>query len=261
MISGIFYGGSGLGNQLHRYVVTRCIAKEKGFTFGMLNPENFKGSSFLNLDMGISIKDGDLVQTFQEERIDNENGVDIRPYDEKVKNIKNNTLIDGEFQDEKYWSKYEEDVREWLKTEPLKVKDNECVIGFRGGEYQYFPDLFLPITYWNNAMDNMKKIRPDMTFRVVTDDPALAKLFFPSLPISHEIGHDWRSIRYARYLIIANSSFFIFPAWLNEECKKIIAPLHWARHNIGIWALPQNVYKHFTYQDKEGNLTMGMDLK
>ena len=43
MIAGIFHKGSGLGNQLHRYVMTRCLSLDKGMEFGMVNPELFKG--------------------------------------------------------------------------------------------------------------------------------------------------------------------------------------------------------------------------
>ena len=53
MISGIFHKGSGLGNQLHRYVATRVLALDKGYKFSMVAPTNFKGESFMKLDMGI----------------------------------------------------------------------------------------------------------------------------------------------------------------------------------------------------------------
>ena len=162
-------------------------------------------------------------------------------------------IIDGEFQGEDVWKKYADKVDEWLKVEPLDVP--ECIIGFRGGEYQYFPELFLQGDYWNYAIRNMQKINPYMHFRVVTDDPKLAKLFFPQFPVSHEMGHDWRSVRYAKYAIIANSSFFIFPRILSGGYT--IAPLHWARHHTGVWSTPDNCYKSFTYQDREGKLHDG----
>lgn len=253
MIQGIFHEGSGLGNQLHRYVATRCISLEHGYEFGMANPELFKGHSFMNLDMGAPARD--LPRFLQEQRINDENGVDIREYDgELVRMILDNTEIDGEFQDERYWNKYGDLVDEWLSVKPMYFPDDVCVIGFRGGEYQYFPDLFLTQKYWDDAIENMRKINPFMEFRVVTDDPVLAEKFFPTFKISHEIGQDWRAIRYAPYLIIANSSFYILPTWLNKNKKMVIAPLHWARHNVEFWALPQNKYKGWNYQDKDGNL-------
>lgn len=224
-----------------------------GVDFGMFNPRNFKGSSFLKLDMGKLPPD--RMEAFNEERWDNGQGLDIRPYDPKIREIRDNTIVDGEFQDEKYFIHRLTDVKQWLTPLPsLPVIDkNECVLAHRGGEYTLFPELYLPAEYWRNAMENMRRINPDVWFRVVTDDIFSAMEMFPNLSITHEIGEDWKAIRYAPYLILSNSSFGILPALLGDA-KKIIAPLHWARHNVGVWALPQNVYYRFTYQDRSGNL-------
>ena len=254
MIAGIFHAGSGLGNMLHRYVFARVKALDLGVDFGMKDPHLFKGSSFMSLDTGKPLI-GDL-KLFQEERVNNAAGVDIRPYDPRTEQIEPYTLVDGEFQAEKYFNHRLDEVREWLKVEPLRFEPNECVIAFRGGEYTVFPDLFLTRKYWQDAMDNMRAFIPNVFFRVVTDDVKTAKEFFPALPISHEIGHDWRSIRYAPFLILSNSSFSILPTLLNENKKIVIAPKYWARHNVsdGYWALEQNCYKGWFYQTREGKL-------
>lgn len=251
MISGVFHKGSGLGNQLHRYVMTRVLAMDKGYDWGMEGTGNFKGHSFLNLDMGL-IPD-EIENWYEEKRVNNENGVDIRGYDwEGILTIKDNTSIDGEFQGEKYYEHHKYLINRWFSVEPIDLGENVCIISFRGGEYQYFPELFLTVDYWNRAIQTMIEINPDMIFRVVTDDVSLAQIFFPNYEISHEIGKDWRSVRYAKYLILSNSSFAIFPAWLNENACKIIAPWGWARHNKGYWALEQNKMKGWAYQKLNG---------
>lgn len=244
MVVGTFHVGSGIGNQLFRYIATRVIAADLGVPFGMDNPENFKGKDFMDLDMGKFPQW--LQHTFIEHRVNNEQGVDIRPYDERVKAIKDHTRIDGEFQDERYWKHRESEVREWLKVEPLNMHDT-CVINFRGGEYVGVPDLFLPKEYWDLAIGKMREINPAMKFEVHTDDPVTARQFFPSFPIIHDIGLNWRAVRYAHYLILSNSSFAILPALLNEDVKKTYAPMYWARRNRGFWALPQNQYSKFSY--------------
>jgi len=246
MIAGIFHQGSGLGNQLFRYVVARVAAKDKWTSFGMKNPELFKGKSFMNLDLGVPVRDN--MTPFQEKKI-LENGVDIRGYDPEINFINDNTIIDGEFQDERYFNHRLNEVREWLHVEPLKTDDNLCVIGFRGGEYSIFPELFLTKDYWDDAVYKMLGLNAAMRFEVHTDDPVLAKQFFPDYPIIQDIALNWRSVRYAKYLIIANSSFYIFPTLLNQEVKKVIAPRYWARRNTKVWALPQNYYsdKRWTY--------------
>lgn len=263
MVSGIFHSGSGLGNQLHRYVMTRVLAADKGYEFGMINPEGFKGAPFMQIDYGKEVPltfnmelpsgkayvevDGDFT-LFEEKKIIDQDGVDIRGYDPEIHFVRDNTVIDGEFQDERYFEHRLWDINEWLKVEPLKLPNNLCVLGFRGGEFKHIPELFLPGSYWNEAMQMMRKEDPYMRFICVTDDPETAREVLPAgMEITHDIATDWRMIRNARYAIIANSSFYILPSLLNRHAKKIIAPRYWARRSTGTWALPQNYYKRFTY--------------
>ena len=246
MIKGIFHQGSGLGNQLFRYVATRVLALDKGFVFGMENAHLFKGHFFSDFNYGSVDCDIQIYKSFREKKVV-ENGIDIRGYDPEINFVEDMTEIDGEFQDPRYFEHRLDEVREWLKVEPLEMPEDVCVIGFRGGEYVGVHDLFLTKDYWDDAIAMMKEINPNMRFDVHTDDPETARRFFPNFPIVHDMAMNWRSVRYAKYLIIANSSFYILPALLNECVKLTIAPRYWARRNIGIWALPQNYYKQFKY--------------
>lgn len=245
MIASIFHEGSGLGNQLHSYVMARVLALDKGTEFGMENIELFKGEDFMNPPMGVPVEN--IKYEYHEKKEVNHEGNDVRDYDwEGVLGIKDFTLIDGYWQGEKYYEHHLNWIREWLKVEPLKVPDNVCVIGFRGGEYIGVEDLFLPQGYWDKAIRMMKEIYPFMEFEVHTDDPVTAKRFFPHYPCIHDVGLNWRSVRYAKHLIIANSSFYILPSLLGDA-KEIIAPKYWAGHNKGYWQQKQNQYKRFTY--------------
>ncbi len=244
MIAGIFYQGSGLGNQLARYIFTRVKAKDLNIDFGMIDSHLFKGSSFMDLDMGVPVKN--LLYEFNEEKVINEQGNDVRPYDINSEQIKNFTLVDGEFQDYKYFGHRLNEIREWLKVEPTYMPDDLCVINFRGGEYVGVKDLFLPQEYWDMAISKMREINPQMKFEVHTDDYLSARRFFPNMSVIADIGINWRSIRHAPYLILSNSSFAILPALLNEKAH-IIAPKYWAGYNKGYWQLPQNNYKKFNY--------------
>lgn len=259
MIAGIFHKGSGLGNQLARYVATRCIAKDRGYKFGMVNPEGFKAASFMQLDMGedrqvpyvTEYPSGKVVPNtamilLQEKRED-ENGADTRGYDPLIVLIGDETIIDGEFQDEKYWLHRAEEVREWLKVEPLDMPKDVCVINFRGGEFVGLAALYLPKEYWDLAI-RYKMEQGIKKFEVHTDDVASARymleLMLPAGTIFiADMEMNWRAVRYAHHLILSNSSFPILPAWLNENVKEIIAPLFWARRNQGFWSMKQNKYK------------------
>lgn len=263
MISGILHQGSGLGDQLFRYITTRVIADEKGVDFGMINPEGFKGKDFMKLDMGkpVPLKytieqpsgrayfDVDNFNYWEEKNII-ENGVDIRSYDPEINFITDNTIIDGSFEDDKYWGHRLYDISHWLSVEPLKMPEDICVIGFRGGEYAGIPELFLPTSYYEEAMAEMLKLDYNMKFMCVTDDPETARRVLPQeVSISHEIGLDWRKTRFAPHLIIPNSAFYVLPALLNRRARKVIAPRGWARHNLnnGTWGRPASYYKRFTY--------------
>ena len=262
MIIGLLNQGSGLGNQLHRIVATKILALDKGYDWGMVyipdgsgKDEGFKGKSFMHPDLvrmtsfNDNIFHDDLTGTtyplrWLEKKVI-ENGVDIRSYDPEFNFIEDNTIVEGEFQDERYWAHREKEVDEWLKVEPLAVPDDVCVIGFRGGEYSIFPDLFLPKEYWAEAIVLMLQKNVNMKFEVHTDDPELARHFFPDYKIVHDIGVNWRAMRYAKYAIIANSSFYILPRWLRNGYT--IAPRYWARHNTKVWGLMQNYYPRFKY--------------
>lgn len=264
MVSGIFHSGSGLGNQLHRYVATRVLALDKGYDFSMVAPGNFKGSNFMNLDMGkefnmpyrTEIGTG-KVSTDSTLKLIEYGLKSVFPWEEKTPYynpefnfIEDNTIIDGEFQSGQYFGHRLNEIDEWLETKPLNIPDTKCIIGFRGGEYALFPDLFLTQEYWDEAIKLMKKLHHHVTFEVHTDDPETAKKFFPGFECIHDIGLNWRSIRNAKYSIIANSSFYILPRLLkhNEDKDSLtIAPRFWARRNTKVWSTVQNYYKAFQY--------------
>ena len=255
-VFGILHKGSGLGNQLHRYVATRVLALNKGYEFGMVAPELFKGASFMKLDMGeknvfpyhieepagkivVDMPSPDVHLPLWEEW-------DKQVYDPDFNFIQDNTIIDGNFEDERYFGDYLYEISQWLETEWLNVPDDVCVIGFRGGEFYTVPELGLPKEYFAEARILMLQRNIRMKFEVHTDDPELAKQFFPNDKIIHDIGINWRSMRYAKYAIISNSSFYILPRLLNGGLT--IAPRYWNRYNTKKWDYPQNYYKSFQYR-------------
>ena len=63
-------------------------------------------------------------------------------------------------------------------------------------------------------------------------------------------------IKNAHYLILSNSSFAFFPAWISEKLKYALAPKYWGRYNIseGYWNLGYNLTSRFDYLDRAGNI-------
>lgn len=263
MVAGCFHEGSGLGDQLFRYITVRTLAEKKGYEWFMASDsESFKGKDFMEIKYGsypIHPR-GVSPLYFNEKSVRDENGVDIRSYDPEINFIEDNTIIDGSFEDDKYWRHNLHNINKWLKVDELHIPDDVCVIGFRGGEYATQPDLFLGKDYYDEAVGKMREINPQMQFEVHTDDPELAKRYFPDFvvvenkPISHSkhtnMGFNWRSARYAKYAIVPNSAFFILPRILKhheDPTAVTIAPRYWARRNTKTWARQACYYPEFSY--------------
>lgn len=270
--------GQGLGNQLFCYIATRCLALEKGCDFSILNREilannihSNKGMYFMDLDCGLDLKKEDFKNVYheKEDRIflgnshhDIEHGCYITGADEKLFELNESTLVYGNLQDESYFGKYKEQIKEWMKVKPEYdckefSRENLCVINIRGGEYTSNPELFLRRKYWLDAMKVMRKKRADMEFVVVTDDVAAANRILPEVKAYHfDLAKDYTVIKNAYYLILSNSTFAFFPAFTSDTVKYIIAPKYWARHNVsdGYWASEQNIYSDFVYMDRKGKL-------
>ncbi|MCR4757953.1 MAG: alpha-1,2-fucosyltransferase, partial [Butyrivibrio sp.] len=270
----------GLGNQLFFYVTTRCVALEKGVDFGFINPgqvgnvaQSNMGMYFMDIDMGkeIPLKDKDKFKIFveQDDRLymgnskhDMANGCYISGPDPKLFEVEDNTLIYGNLQDQSYFEKYRDQIKDWLKVKPEAesyeyTADDLCIINIRGGEYTDHPELYLDRRYFLNAIEHMKEINPNMRFMVVTEDEEAAKKVLPEYECHHfDMGKDYVTVKNARYLILSNSSFSIMPVLSSTELKYAIAPKYWARHNIsdGFWSSEQNIYTFLHYQDKKGKI-------
>mgnify|MGYP001590982738 CR=1 FL=1 len=257
MIYCLFHAGSGLGDMLHRYITVRTFAEEKGYKFGALG--EFKGDFFLNQPNIIPYILTGYKQWREKDVRDPQNG-DIRSYDPEINFVEDNTVIDGSFEDSKYWGHNLKNISEWLKVEPLEVPDDLCIVGFRGGEYAAIPDLFLTKEYYEEAIREMREINKDMRFQVHTDDPVLAREYFPDFEIveNDKISHskhtnmafNWGSARYAKYAIIPNSAFFILPRLLKhfeDPTAVTVAPRYWAGRNTGVWKRPACYYSCFFY--------------
>lgn len=261
MITTRLYKGQGLGNQLWCYVVTRVIAVMHGYRFGISSPEKFKGAQFMHLSFGEKVRD--IKYRYREQAMFHPiTRADIRMYDSGLLRVSDSTELSGVMQGEEYIAPYKEKIREWLAIDPRYDRtdfsdETICIINFRGGEYVRHNDLFLPKRYWLNAIDNMRKRITNPRFVVITDDVKTAKIFFPQLEVHHfSIGEDYAIISHAKYLILSNSSFSWFAAWLNPDLRYCIAPKYWARHAIsdGYWSLSTNITTGWWYQDRDGTL-------
>ena len=265
MIAGIMHSGSGLGDQLFRYITVRTLAEKKGYEWGFVygfdgNPAGFKGEEFMKLEWGGPVIPNQVTKKWEEKCIRDEVGNDVRSFDPESQFVQDNTIIDGSFEDDKYWRHNLDNISKWLEIEPMPPTEGECVIGFRGGEYYSDPDLGLPKEYYIEALN---KIPTQNHYEVQTDDSELAKDFFSfrkdiqiieNQKISHSkhsnMAYNWAKMRYAKYAIIPNSAFYILPRILkhHEDPSAVtIAPRYWARRNTKVWSRPACYYPEFLY--------------
>jgi len=97
-----------------------------------------------------------------------------------------------------------------------------------------------------------------MKFIVISDDPECASWFMPfQIPVFHiEIGFDFYVVNQAKWLIISNSTFGWWAAWLNNTANKILAPKYFAAHNFsnGFWSVGESYTKKFSYLDRKGKI-------
>lgn len=269
--------GQGMGNQLFCYVTTRCIALDNNYDFSINNDQkalgdprfNSKGVYWMDLDMGVPF-DKSIKNIYEEKSLriklplnhhDSTIGCDIRGTDWDLVKIPDNTIIMGSMQSEDYFLHRKKEIKNWLKIKPEHdtykyTKENLCVINFRGGEYVGTP-AFLGKKYWQDAIKNMRTIKPDMEFIVITDDVHSAKRIFPKFPCYHfDVGKDYVIIKNAKHVILSNSTFAFFPVWTSDTIENVIAPKYWARHenSDGYWATGQNLYRDWLWQNREGKL-------
>lgn len=278
MISTEIFYGQGLGNQLASYVTTRCLAIDKGYDFGIHDPNgclgdkryNGKGLYFMDLDLGMDVNIEKIERFYQEKEYryytntchhDMVQGCWVNITDEELLKISDNTHIIGILQGPDYFYHRINDVKNWLKIKSeYDIKDfsadDICVINVRAN---LDPWIYLPKQYWFNAINHMLKINPEMRFVVITEDVNSTRQLLPELYdniFDFGIGEDYSIIKNAKYLIASNSSFSIFPSLTSDTLKYIIAPKYMLRHNVsdGYWCQGYNIYPTYTYMDRDGNL-------
>lgn len=270
--------GQGLGNQLFCYITTRCMALDHGMDFAILGQETVAnnihsdcGMYFMDLDFGVAAEKEDFKQTYYEKedrlyignsRHDLTHGCYVTGTDEKLLCPEEGTLYYGNMQDEAYYIRHKEEIREWLKVKEEYdcmeySRDNLCILHLRCSDYLDCPELYLRKKYWKDGIRNMKKINPDMEFMIITNDVKEASKILPGIPAyNFDLAKDYSIIKNAKYLLLSNSSFAYFPAFTSTTVKYILAPKYWARHNVsdGYWASEQNIYDGWHYQDRCGKV-------
>jgi hypothetical protein len=248
------------GDHFVRYAMTRSVAEKNGYEWSInkkTSHDYYGGAeqiSFFNLDYGIPnnteygyLREG--ITNVWEEKAISMGDHSFHPFQPDIFSVPDNTHLTIKCgQDARYYDR--ELLRKWfsiddkskdessriLSDNHIDLDENLTVINCRGGEYKGVQSLFLRPEYYINAINYMLSINSNMRFLVITDDVDCFRSIF-SCPVYHfSIACDYFIVNNAKNLILSNSGFALFPAWLNKNVLNLVAPKHWARHNAGVWA-------------------------
>ena len=169
-----------------------------------------------------------------------------------VEKIKKNKIVYllGYFQSELFFNKkdilkkfnlnFDRGIDQSLKKKILR--SNSVSIHIRRGDYLsktiFEKDITLPMNYYKNSIDYIKKKIPNPIFFIFSDDIMWVKnVFKKELPFIYIVDNskyknsakiDFFLMSICKHSIIANSTYSWWAAWLNKyKSKIIIAPKDW----------------------------------
>jgi len=241
-----------LGNHMWQYAVTRTIAEANSYDFAL--DGIFLGRTLFDCDLGQMFDPITVKHRFKEPH--------NQAFIPKLMKVQDDTKLKGFFQCENYIRDNQDNIREWFsfKEDYLHLLDGlEGAIQFRGTDYKKNfggGAFYLPKNYFSLAIQKMKTLHGNIKYIVITEDRREAKRLFPKLEVPQlSEGPQQFILRNAKYLIIANSSFAWWGAWLNQRAKTIISPKFWLRYNFGDKWWPKNIGGGFTWLDKRGRFS------
>ncbi|MFC0427914.1 alpha-1,2-fucosyltransferase [Chryseobacterium scophthalmum] len=177
--------------------------------------------------------------------------------DSLFRNGKKNIYLKGYFQSEKYFVKYEDQLRKDFKiVTPLKketidllkiIKEKNSVsLHIRRGDYVSNPTVnaihgTCDLNYYHRAIEIVKEKILHPVFFIFSDDIDWAKenlklentTYFVDFNDASTSYEDLKLMSACKHNIIANSSFSWWGAWLNtNKSKTVIAPSKWFNTDV-----------------------------
>jgi Glycosyl transferase family 11 len=170
-----------------------------------------------------------------------DNSLDSNNY--LLTNLKDNTYYEGYFQSEEYYEKYADDIKKLFAIKPeylsvfletkqyMKTKKN-IALHIRRKDYLQHgdnriggSDITLPMSYYRNCLGQIKDIE-QYNIIFVSDDIEFVKQEFGNADNYYFENNDeitdFQILKEAEIVIIANSSFSWWAAWLNDNANKIV---------------------------------------
>jgi hypothetical protein len=232
MITSIYRGG--LGNQLFQVITGYYLAEKNNDEYG-INPNLYRGGGQGN---SISVYTDSIFKNIQKTNHESKviykeprfNYTDIE-YSEDL-------LLDGFFPTEKYFLNKKYEINNLLDFKCNEEITNVCVIHIRTGDYLNESN-FNVVTpkYFENAINHVLSINPDISFKIVSDSNNHVSRYIPDNIkyefVSSDELQDLRTISQCDFAIISNSSFSWWGSYLGKS-KITLAPNRWLNVNCEI---------------------------
>lgn len=238
-----------MGNQLFQYAYAKVLSNKYNTSFFFLNFNLLYIQKYFNVQL-----DSPLKNRWKAVKYYFKNMTSLKVISEdqlahpsvNIAHEEDNVIYNGFYQSAIYHhSNMAEVVKNELAIKPayqihiadfVKNKNPTIVVHVRRTDYVTFGsdslggiNLTLPFDYYKNALELLPTASCNILF--ISDDVPFVKQHFP-IPNAlfaeknSEIV-DFQLIMQADYLILANSSFSWWGAYLNKKAKKIIAPKYW----------------------------------
>jgi hypothetical protein len=163
---------------------------------------------------------------------------------------KSDAVYKGFFQSGQYFSNVQDTVRKQYEVRPkyrINIKDftrnnkETIVVHIRRGDYLHWGspeigyNLSLPDEYYHRCFSQLDTANCNILF--LSDDISYAKEKFgvPGALYSEKNSQitDLQLLMQADHLILSNSSFSWWGAYLNQQAQKVLAPEYWLGFKIG----------------------------
>ena len=245
----------GLGNQMFQYAFSLSLSKKYKTFFILANASQSQFFKYFNISHFTRIQFLNKLlliyyRVFINKKI---HQIGDEPIFEFKKKCTNNLYYIGYFQSEIYFDNIKNEIKNkfdikrkykdiFLNKYSYLFKQRILAIHCRFGDYLCLDndnlggrDLSLPTTYYRNALNQIDNLS-DYQIVIVSDDKIMCTSRFGfienKLIISeHEI-IDFQILLNAHKLIISNSTFSWWAAYLNNKEAKVYAPEYWLGHKI-----------------------------
>ena len=249
----------GIGNQLFRYAAGRRLAHKLGTKF-KIDISNYRTNKFRSYVLDQFNITADFATSEEIDRLKKiHEGTDLGKeprywqFMPEVLNWSDDLYLEGAWEDERYFADIADIIRrEFTFKNPLgaaarqwrkKISAAKCSVSVhvRHGDFNFMPTFIetsvgfsiLPIEYYRDCIDRLKRQHPNITVFVFSDDIDWCREnLHLDAPTEFVAGdgltdvEEFYLMSTCQHNVIANSTFSWWAAWLNHNPnKKVFVPI------------------------------------